>query len=185
MIEPLQPPDSHHLLAAEGWLELGDHVAADQELDRITRHLRNHPDVLELRWQIYAKAKEWEASIDIANAIIKLAPEIPIGWIHRSFALHELKRTEAARDYLLPALACFPANATMRYNLACYESQLGNLKLAFAYLEKAFDLEDSKQLRIQAVDDPDLKPVWEAMGDSLRGWISLPKGDQPPQAPEE
>ena len=44
--------------AAEGWLGLGDHLAANEELEQITVALRAHPKVLMVRWQIYAKAKK-------------------------------------------------------------------------------------------------------------------------------
>lgn len=54
MIPALQPPDRFHLLGAQGWLELGNHVEADAELDKITPPLRAHPAVLEVRWAIYA-----------------------------------------------------------------------------------------------------------------------------------
>jgi hypothetical protein len=57
---PLQPPDSTHLQAAEGWLELGNPLEANEELEKITPELRPQPDVLRVRWQIYAAAKEWE-----------------------------------------------------------------------------------------------------------------------------
>ena len=93
-MKPLQAPDSHHLRAAEGWLGLGNHLEANEELERITPQLRAHPDVLEVRWHIYAKETKWDACVDIAGAIIKLAPNRPDAWIHRSFALHELKRTQ-------------------------------------------------------------------------------------------
>jgi hypothetical protein len=46
--------------------------------------------------------------VDIAAAVVKLAPEKSNGWIHRSFALHELKRTDEAFDNLLPAAEQFP-----------------------------------------------------------------------------
>ena len=65
--------------------------------------LRAHPDVLEVRWQVYAKAGKWEPCVDIGNALVKTAPERPFGWVHRSFALHELKRTKEASDLLVPA----------------------------------------------------------------------------------
>jgi hypothetical protein len=55
---------------------------ANDELEEITPQLRAHPDVLELRWQIYAAAKKWEPCVDIAAAITKLAPDRPSGWIH-------------------------------------------------------------------------------------------------------
>ncbi len=57
-----------HLQAAQGWLELGNHVEADAELDNIRPELRAHPEVLKLRWQVYAAAKKWEAALDIQVA---------------------------------------------------------------------------------------------------------------------
>ena len=48
-IKPLEPPDSFHLEAAVGWLELGNHLEANEELDQITASLRAHPDVLLVR----------------------------------------------------------------------------------------------------------------------------------------
>src|ERR1035438_2514329 len=41
-MKPLEPPDSLHLQAAQGWLELGNHVEADAELDNIA--LRRQAD---------------------------------------------------------------------------------------------------------------------------------------------
>ena len=54
---PLEAPDSHHLRAAQGWLELGDWQSANAELENISPQVRVHPDVLEIRWHIYAKAQ--------------------------------------------------------------------------------------------------------------------------------
>src|ERR1035437_3751308 len=99
-MKALQPPDTLHLLAAQGWLELGNHIEANEELENITASLRAHPDVLKVRWEIYAAAKKWEAALDIAAAIAQLDPDDPLGWVHRSYALHELKRTAEARDNL-------------------------------------------------------------------------------------
>jgi hypothetical protein len=53
----------------------------------------------------------------------------------------------------------------MRYNLACYACQLGNLKEARQWLEKAFAIGDSKQLKLMALDDPDLEPLWREVGE--------------------
>ena len=158
---PFNPPDSLHFQAAQGWLELGNHVEANEELENISACKRAHPAVLELRWQVYAAAKKWEAALDIAAALIKLDPEEPLGWVHKSYALHELKRTAEARDNLLRIVDNFPISATMRYNLACYECQLGNLKQAREWLKQAFNLGDAKQMKLAALDDPDLEPLWE------------------------
>jgi hypothetical protein len=65
----------------------GKHIEAAAELDLITANSRAHPVVLNVRWRIYANAKKWEASLDIAAALIHLDPDEPLGWVHRSYAL--------------------------------------------------------------------------------------------------
>jgi predicted Zn-dependent protease len=155
-----------HVQAAQGWLELGNHVEANEELEKITPQSRAHPDVLEMRWQIYAASKKWDAALDAAAALIQLDPEAPLGWVHRSYALHELKRTPEARDNLLRVVESFPLSATMRYNLACYECQLGRLQQARQWLEKAFKLGDARRMKVVALEDPDLKPLWKEMAES-------------------
>jgi len=76
-MKPLEPPDSMHLNAAEGWLELGNHPEANEELEKVTPSLRAHPDVLATRWHIYAHARNWGACVDIAAAIIQLDDPTP------------------------------------------------------------------------------------------------------------
>ncbi len=120
--------------------------------------------MLELRWHIYAKAEKWEACIQIANAIVTRVPERPFGWIYRSFALHALKRTQEARDELRPAVDRFPEEAIIRYNLACYECQLGRLIDAKEWLRKAFDLGNPAQFKLMALGDRDLEPLWKQIG---------------------
>src|ERR1051325_11088066 len=119
-MKELSHADTIHLRAAEGWLELGNHLEANEELEKITAGVRAHPDVLELRWQIYAEAKKWEACLEIARSITKLAPDRSFGWIHQSFALHELKRTREAWENLVAVSDRFPHEPTVSYNLACY-----------------------------------------------------------------
>ena len=162
-MKPLEPPDSHHLVAAQGWLELGNHVEANEELEQITPALRIHPDVLEVRWHIYAHARKWEPCVDIADAIIKVAPDRAEAWIHRSFALHELKRTQDALDQLQPVADKFPAVWTIPYNLACYCAQLGRLEECKEWFKKAMAI-DEHTVKRAAIDDPDLKPLWDSMG---------------------
>ena len=47
-MKPLEPPYLYHLRAAIGWLELGRHIEANEELEKITERLRAHPDVLKV-----------------------------------------------------------------------------------------------------------------------------------------
>jgi tetratricopeptide (TPR) repeat protein len=161
-VQPLTPPDSHHLLAAQGWLELGNHHEANEELEKISPAMRGHPDVLELRWQVYAHEQKWEACVDIARAIMSLDPDRDTGWIHHSYALHLLKRTEEAYTHLVTVADDFPGNWHVPYNLACYCAQLGRCDEAQEWFKKAVAIND-KEVPLAGIDDPDLKPLWDSM----------------------
>jgi predicted Zn-dependent protease len=159
-MENLAPADQHHLRAAEGWFELGNAPEAEAELEQLAPALRDHPAVLELRWQIQAQRKQWEECIALARAITQAAPKAASGWIHLSYALHELKRTREAWESLLAVVRDFPREPTMRYNLACYACQMGDLPEARRWLKKAFALGRKKETQQMALRDLDLKPLW-------------------------
>src|SRR5580698_6580599 len=113
----LEPPDSHFLNAAQGWLELGLPAEAQAELAKISPTFQEHLEVLETRWQLCAKKLEWHRCLEVANVLVERAPKRPSGWIHRSYALHELKQTREAFEALLPAQSEFPKNWLVQYNL--------------------------------------------------------------------
>src|SRR5206468_1975201 len=69
-MEPLQPPSSHFAIAAQGWLELGNAKEALKELGQVDRAYWNHPDVLELRWQIHAAEQNWERALMVARDLV-------------------------------------------------------------------------------------------------------------------
>lgn len=68
----------------------------------------------------------------------------------------------AARDILLRAMGRFPEEGGISYHLACYAAQSGDIEDAKDCLRRAFKLDPD--LRQRALDDPDLEPVWEGMG---------------------
>ncbi len=152
-----------HLAAAQGWMELGNHEEAIEELDKIDDPLRAHPDVLDVRWFIHSKEENWDLCLDMGNALVKLAPELTTGWIHRSFALHELKRTQEAYDKLKPALDTFKNEQLIWYNMACYACVMGNKAEARELLDKAIEL-GGDAVKVQALNDPDLQGVWGGNG---------------------
>ena len=51
----------------------------------------------------------------------------------------------------------------MRYDLACYECQLGRLEQAKKWLEETFRLADPKKMKLAALGDPDLEPLWREL----------------------
>jgi tetratricopeptide (TPR) repeat protein len=152
---PLESSDRFHLNAASGWLGLGDLVSADDELKQISPPMREHPEVLLARSEIYFAAKKWEALLPLSEIILQQVPELDMVWINRSYALHELTRTHEAFDRLLPAARKFPKQWLIRYNLACYCSQLCRLKEAMLWLKEAIALCSKKEIKAMALDDPD------------------------------
>lgn len=160
-VEELDFPERHLARAAEGWLELGNPAEAARELAGLRRATRRHPDVLELRWRIHAARRQWKLALRVATAVVSAAPQRPSGWIHRSYTLHELKRTAEAMANLLPALDRFPKEPIIPYNLACYACQLGELEIAATQLRRAMKLLGRDQVREMALHDADLEPLRE------------------------
>ena len=159
-MQSLTETDKRCLEAVEGWLGLGNWVEAKAELDSIRPQIREHPTVLYMRWNVHAFAKQWEIAAVIARKLSQLAPELPFPWIQLAHSLHSLQRTEEARNTLLPVVDRFPGQSFMRYKLACYACQLGHLKEAEHWLQKALELGDSTEVVKMALQDPDLKPLW-------------------------
>ena len=76
-----------------------------------------------------------------------------------------MKKTQEAYDTLKPVVDEFPKEWLMRYNLACYSCQLNNLKEAEQWLEKAIDLAGKNEIRLMALEDEDLEPLWVKIGE--------------------
>lgn len=102
----------------------------------------------------------------VAETLVNAMPKERHAWIQRSFALHELKRTREAFDKLLPAAKLFRKEWLIPYNLACYTAQLGRIKEAEEWYKRAMLLNEDTAKRA-AVDDPDLKPLWDSMSGTL------------------
>jgi tetratricopeptide (TPR) repeat protein len=162
-MQALPPDEAHHLSAAKGWVELGNHLEAFDELEKIAPLNRAHPDVLEVRWQIYTLAKQHDAALTIAEALIKLVPKRYQVHIWRAHSLHELGRTQEAIDCLIPAAGIL-GRGILAYQLACYYAALGDLQEAKEWLQGAFRTKEAKELKQKALGDPMLKDFWEQVG---------------------
>jgi predicted Zn-dependent protease len=158
-VKDLEPPDIHHFSAAEGWLGLSSPRDAQTELDKISKTQKANLLVMELQWQVHAKAKNWEKAVETASAITKKHSKTPLGWIHLAYALHESKRTQEAYDSLVPILDQFPKEWLMRYNMACYAVQLGNLDEGKTWLERARKIGDKDEIETLFASDTDLEPL--------------------------
>ena len=109
---------------------------------------------------MYAAAKKWEAAADVAKAISELVPDAPFGWVHLACALHELNRTRESWAVLITVVDKFPDEYIIRNNLSCYACQLGNRKEAWQWLERTIEIADTKDVKLMALDDPNLERLW-------------------------
>ena len=166
-MKQIEPPDTHHLSAAVGWLELGVPAEAEAELDKITARLQGHPDVLEVRWLTLAQMKRWEKSLAIARALVKGAPNRASGWLHQAYSLRRSTGggLQEAWNALLPAHDRFPKESTIAYNLSCYACQMRQMEEARAWIRKAMKIGDKARIKLQALEDPDLEPLWGEIRD--------------------
>jgi tetratricopeptide (TPR) repeat protein len=147
-----------NLDAAHGYLALGMHQDAWEELESLPPELRAHDHVLELRISIYHGLGKWESARVLAESLAKRSPENPNWWILWAFSLRREKSVDAARAVLLEAAAVHPDVALIPYNLACYACVLGQIEAARKLLTVAFSMDE--MLKRVALDDPDLDPIF-------------------------
>jgi predicted Zn-dependent protease len=160
---PFEPPDSFYFSAAQGWLELGNCVEAAAELSHLRESLQPHPDVLELRWEIAARRNQWGEALVVARQLVGVAPERPSGWLHQSYALRRVpgEGLRRAWEALLPVAEKFPDEPIVAYNLSCYACQLGELEQARTWFKRALESGGRERIRLRALRDPDLEPLWQ------------------------
>ena len=153
--------DSHErtLLAAQGYSELAMHDDALAQLDSLPEETAKNPTVLELRAVVLMQARRWKPALAVSRELCATEPAKTSGFIHTAFCLHELGRTDEARECLLTGPDALRAEPTFHYNLACYECALGHLDLARMHLDKSFTLD--KKMRDFAKSDPDLAALRE------------------------
>jgi len=166
MVNPIEPPDSHYLLAAQGWAELGNYAEADAELKNIAAPLRMHPQVLAGRYEIYARSKRWELAAEVAEMLVEAFAHDAGTWVSLAYAVRRKAGggIPQARKILTKAQSLFPKETLIPYNLACYDCQLGDEPAALQWLKQAITLSTKKEIKQMALKDADLKPLWGQIG---------------------
>jgi len=159
----LEPPDSFHLSAAVGWMELGNLAEAEAELESIAPEHRRHFAVLEARWLLCAEARDWQRGLEVAREMVEVAADRPEGWLHQAYAIRRAPGggLEQAWMILRSAAAVFPRNKLIPFNLACYACQMGRTAEAREWIEKAFETGGKKTMKAMALEDEDLRPLWD------------------------
>ena len=162
-MKELEPPDLHRLNAAVGWLGLGSRNDAKAELDAISVANQRHPDVLDARWAIHVQEKQWDAALDVARELLQRAPDRAEGWLHHAYALRRATDGGLAKAWeaLKPAAEKFPEEPIVPFNLSCYACQMGQLDEARIWLKRAIKVGGKDKIKLMALCDGDLEPLWK------------------------
>jgi predicted Zn-dependent protease len=142
---------------AEGYSELGMLDDALAQLDQLDKDDQDRLQILRMRIDILLRKQDWKNALRLSLRFCGIHPNQPYGYIHAAFCLHELGRTSEAKQTLLDGPATLLDEPVYYYNLGCYDSVLGNLEQAKAYLRACFRLD--KSFRELAKNDPDLKQI--------------------------
>jgi tetratricopeptide (TPR) repeat protein len=164
---PIESPDKEFFNVAVGYTQLGMFLEANEQLENIDPFNRVAPEVLALRVDIYRGLQKWDLMREIAGRLCEFDPT-KVQWaISYAYATRRANDLNAARDILVASLPKFPREAIIYYNLACYDCQLGEIDSARQYLKQAFRIDPN--WISQALEDQDLKPLWDYLGDLNKG----------------
>lgn len=158
----LEPPHTHSVKAAVGWLELGLPEEALTELAGLPADLQEHADVLELRWESLARQQRWDPALEVATILLRNAPDRPSAWLHHAYALRRSSGGGLSEAWtaLLPAAERFPNEMLIAFNLSCYACQMNRLDDARAWLCRALEVGPRERIKQMALQDKDLQPLW-------------------------
>ena len=166
---PLEGPDHQHIRAAHGYIELSLFEEANAELEEIDPFCRHLPEVLVARLAIYHGLKKWELLAVVAKKLAEWNPQEPGFFVELAYATRRADSIYAAHAILTRAADLHPTDGTIQFNLACYESQLGNLDQAKAHLTQATKT-DAKFSRM-ALDDSGFGTVVGVVRRKLEGFV--------------
>jgi tetratricopeptide (TPR) repeat protein len=149
---------ARHLLAAEGYIDLGLYTEADAELRELDPGCFALEQALVLQLCVYAGLQQWKQAHDLATSLAEQDPDNAQWSIWSASAICRLHSIEAAKGILLRALDTHPDNANIHYNLSCYETRLHHFRKAERHLARAIQLDP--RFKLVAMDDAELEPLW-------------------------
>ena len=158
---PLESPDQQHWQTAVRYVELGMLHDANDQLQKIDPSNRAAPEVLAVLIAVNHGLKKRELMRDIAKRLAEFQPN-DIQWtISLAYATRRTDSIQAATQILLNAERKLPQEAIIKYNLACYYCQLGEIGSARDCLRQAFEIDP--HWRKAALEDQHLKPLWDSL----------------------
>lgn len=152
-----------HLAYALGFLQLGLHAEAHEELAALPPEVAATAPALTLRLELAMAEEEWERVVALAPELVALDSSEERPWVAWAYALRELQRINEAQETLLAGARMIDEPSVLvDYNLACYACLLGELEEAKQLL--AHVIKRDKSWRDVAREDPDLAALFTSKG---------------------
>ena len=149
------------LLASSGWLELGNHLEAHNELEKLPHNQRATSGVLKLRCRIYRQAEKWDYLSILAESCSSAHPQEAQFLIDWAWAEYRQGRKEKAAVVLLHESRRFPQSEALAYDLAIMLASLNRMAEARDWLAKAFELaDDPEKLKLRALEQVEFEKIW-------------------------
>ncbi|MBU60933.1 MAG: hypothetical protein CMI26_00360 [Opitutae bacterium] len=146
---------------ANGFRILEMYEDAEEELSKIFHEDRLKRDVLTMHLAVRQDAEDWTSMLKTARILRRQYPGASEWCIAEAYALRRSESLESAREVLVDAAKRHTEDACIKYNLACYSCQKGELKEALRYLLVAVEL-DAKYEKLALVDE-DLVEIRETL----------------------
>jgi tetratricopeptide (TPR) repeat protein len=147
-----------HLKTAAGYLGLGLIDDAANEIEEILPQDKLRVEVVALRIELYRMAERWDGMEALAKYQHQAQPGEAKWLLDWAWATRRSRGLAEARAILEGAEAGHQSCALLHYNLACYLCVMGEIPGARDRLGRALALD--KDLRLVALEDPDLAPLF-------------------------
>ena len=151
-----------YLIASQGYLDLGMGQEAWDELDSMHPHDRARPEVAVMQLVILQSMARWDKAAEIARDAIRAHPDRPELYILGAYAIRRAEDVRAAFLFLHEGRTHLADDPTYWFNRGCYHCQLGEMDDAKRCVQKAAELDG--RFHQMALDDEDLKPLWDELG---------------------
>jgi len=148
---------------AERYFQLQMWDAAWAELEELRPEIRHHSRVIVLRVLILNNLEKWEDAAVLALGALQHYPQIGPLYLAAVHALRHAQGAGPAKALLQEGEPLLEDEGIFHFMLASYECQIGDLKTAKAELRNAFELDE--RLRKRSLDEADLEPLWDTLGE--------------------
>ena len=153
------------LQPAIGYFQLGMMEEANEEIAALQPEAKSERIVLTLQVDIYGGSSSWQRMREVAGFLTHEWPDDSQHWISLAYATRRCRSIMEAEVILLKAAELHPKEPMIHFNLACYAAQTGELVTARERLAQAEMLDPS--IRMMALEDPDLEPLWADLEKAL------------------